>query len=221
MVAIWALTLLIAGSVVFLALQDPTFSKPLVHVNLLTDTNATYSLYVHFVTLALIFITAIMDYILLVKNRNNRCRTDSLCYSLSRKYQIKENIVVMSLIWPLDMWYAAVFSVYYIGSCYIRLVRANLSVAQFVANYDVLYMLLPMHSIVTLLLYLRFVKKCKSKRANDAIAESENPAKLYFEQLRSQWGRYLLTIIMCDGRKANYGQSSEFCYNNLDGAAYG
>ncbi|KAI1710021.1 hypothetical protein DdX_11034 [Ditylenchus destructor] len=33
--------------------------------------------------------------------------------------------------------------------------------------------------------------------------------------------RYLLTIIMCDGRKANYGQSSEFCYNNLDGAAYG
>ncbi|KAI1715004.1 putative CREB-binding protein [Ditylenchus destructor] len=34
-------------------------------------------------------------------------------------------------------------------------------------------------------------------------------------------GRYLLTIIMCDGRKANYGQSSEFCYSNLVGAAYG
>ncbi|KAI1709731.1 hypothetical protein DdX_11123 [Ditylenchus destructor] len=36
-----------------------------------------------------------------------------------------------------------------------------------------------------------------------------------------QGGRYLLTIIMCDGRKANYGQSSVFCYSNLDGAAYG
>ncbi|KAI1692661.1 zinc finger, c4 type (two domains) domain-containing protein [Ditylenchus destructor] len=37
----------------------------------------------------------------------------------------------------------------------------------------------------------------------------------------SHSGRYLLTIIMCDGRKANYEQSSEFCYSNLVGAAYG
>ncbi|KAI1701285.1 serpentine type 7TM GPCR receptor class ab chemoreceptor domain-containing protein [Ditylenchus destructor] len=138
LVLIWALTFLINASIIVLALQDPTFSRPLVHITLTTETNSTMQIYLNLVGFALVIVTAIMDYLLLVVNHKNRSMNDS--YSLSRIYQVKENIIVMNLIWPLDVWYAIALSIYYAGSSYIRLIRDKLTSAHFVAYYDILYM---------------------------------------------------------------------------------
>ncbi|KAI1694477.1 serpentine type 7TM GPCR receptor class ab chemoreceptor domain-containing protein [Ditylenchus destructor] len=170
--------------VVVQALRDPTFSQPLVQVSLTAETNATFQIYMNFLGLALVIVTAIMDYLLLVENRKKRVMNTD--YSLSRTFQINENINIMNFIWPLDVSYAVVFSLYLAGSTFIRLISNKIAYAQYVACNNILYTVLSMHSIVTLLLYLRFVKKSKSK-VTAVVSEPNDPTRHYFEQLSAQW----------------------------------
>uniref|UniRef100_A0A915EJD1 ATP synthase F0 subunit 8 n=1 Tax=Ditylenchus dipsaci TaxID=166011 RepID=A0A915EJD1_9BILA len=53
------------------------------------------------------------------------------------------------------------------------------------ALFKIIYSLLPLHSIVSILLYLRFVKINKAKSVFKV--EMDKQAKLYFEQLDNQW----------------------------------
>ncbi|KAI1703373.1 serpentine type 7TM GPCR receptor class ab chemoreceptor domain-containing protein [Ditylenchus destructor] len=184
MVIVWILTAVINGFMLILAWNDPKFHKPTLHIVLTTDSNSTYLIFTHFFFVTVIIITAILDYFLLYTNRKNKSKTED--YSLSRSYQINENIIVMKLIWPLDVCFAIVFAVYLIGTGYLRFIRERITVAHFVANYEVIYMILPMHSIVVLLFYLHFVKRNKS-RASSVAVEPGDPTQLHFEQLESQW----------------------------------
>ncbi|KAI1701278.1 serpentine type 7TM GPCR receptor class ab chemoreceptor domain-containing protein [Ditylenchus destructor] len=183
-VIIWILTTLETSYVVVQALRDPTFWQPLVQVSLTAETNATFQIYMNFFGLALLIITAIMDYLLLVENRKKRLTNTD--YSLSRTFQINENINVMNFIWPVDVSYAVVFSIYLAGSTFIRLISNTIAYAQYVAISNILYTVLSMHSIVTLLLYLRFVRKSRAK-VTAVIVEPNDPTRTYFEQLTSQW----------------------------------
>ncbi|KAI1702191.1 serpentine type 7TM GPCR receptor class ab chemoreceptor domain-containing protein [Ditylenchus destructor] len=200
-IIVWVLTAVINGFMLVLAWNDPKFHQPTLHIVLTTDSNSTYLIFTHFFFVAVIVVTAILDYFLLYTNRKNKSKTED--YSLSRSYQINENIIVMKLIWPLDVCFAIVFAVYLIGTGYLsqsvcqffahvkifahfRLIRERLTVAHFVANYEVIYMILPMHSIVVLLFYLHFVKSNKS-RASSVVIEPGDSTQLHFEQLESQW----------------------------------
>ncbi|KAI1701287.1 serpentine type 7TM GPCR receptor class ab chemoreceptor domain-containing protein [Ditylenchus destructor] len=183
-VCVYILTILINGYMIFLATKDPTFlEKPVMHISITTSTNSDYLLYTYFFYLAIVIITAITDYILLYKNRKNRSQVED--YSLTRTYQINENIIVMKLLWPLDVCFAIVFAVYLSGTIYLRLIRIKLIFAHFMAHNAVITMILPMHAILTLLLYLHFVKHNKSRAAS--VVESGDHTQRHFEQLASQW----------------------------------
>ncbi|KAI1704818.1 serpentine type 7TM GPCR receptor class ab chemoreceptor domain-containing protein [Ditylenchus destructor] len=181
---IWTLTISETVYVVVQALRDPKLSQPLIQVSITTETNATFQVYMNLLGLALVIVTAIVDYALLVANRKNRSRHND--YSLSRVYQIKENIDIINFIWPLDVWFAVVYLIHLAGATYTTIIKDRISYAQYVANYDILYMVLSIHSIVTLLVYLRFVTKCRSRVAG-IISEPNDPTRTHFEQLNEQW----------------------------------
>ncbi|KAI1695398.1 serpentine type 7TM GPCR receptor class ab chemoreceptor domain-containing protein [Ditylenchus destructor] len=183
-IIIWTLTAVINGYMVVLALNDPSFrDKPALYITITAETNASYLICMNFFYLIMVIITATIDYFLLHTNRRNRSKVKD--YSLSRSYQINENILIMKLLWPLDICFAVVFAIYLIGTIWIRLIRDKLTIAHFMADYGAITMILPMHSIVTLLLYLNFVKNQKLRVA--AVIVPGDPTEKHFEQLESQW----------------------------------
>ncbi|KAI1703372.1 serpentine type 7TM GPCR receptor class ab chemoreceptor domain-containing protein [Ditylenchus destructor] len=184
-VIVWSLAVAINCFMAILALKDPAFQNPLAHMSLTTNSNSVFLISNHLFLMALVIITAIIDYYLLYTNRKNKSNVED--YSLSRSYQIHENIIVMKLIWPLDVCFAVVFVVYLSVASYLRFIRDRLTEAQFVADYEVIYMLLPMHSIVTLLLYLHFVKNNKTRVTS--VIEPGDHAQIHFDQLASIWAQ--------------------------------
>ncbi|KAI1702192.1 serpentine type 7TM GPCR receptor class ab chemoreceptor domain-containing protein [Ditylenchus destructor] len=184
-IIVWSLAVAINSFMAILAFKDPAFQIPSAHISLTTNSNSVFLISNHFFLMAIVIITAAIDYFLLYTNRKNKSNVED--YSLSRSYQIHENIIVMKLIWPLDICFAVVFVIYLSGASYLRFIRDRLTEAQFVADYEVIYMILPMHSIVTLLLYLHFVKNNKNRVTS--VIESADHTQIHFDQLASIWAQ--------------------------------
>ncbi|KAI1701225.1 serpentine type 7TM GPCR receptor class ab chemoreceptor domain-containing protein [Ditylenchus destructor] len=180
----WLLTAIINGYMIILAMQDKAFmEKPVFYIGITTGTNSDYLVYANYFYLAMIVITATIDYFLLRTNRKNKSK--DVDYSLSRSYQINENIIVMKLLWPLDVCFAVMFLLYLSGVTYLRLIPDNRTQVQYIANGSIVQLIIPIHSILTLLLYLNFVKKNKTRIA--AVVESGDHTNTHFQQLDAQW----------------------------------
>ncbi|KAI1701286.1 serpentine type 7TM GPCR receptor class ab chemoreceptor domain-containing protein [Ditylenchus destructor] len=183
-VIVWTLTAIINGYMVVLAMQDKAFmEKPVLYIGITTETNSSYLVYMNYFYLAMIVITATVDYFLLRTNRKNKSK--DVDYSLSRSYQINENIIVMKLLWPLDVCFAVLFLLNLSGATYLRLAQTNRTLVQYVADFTIIQLIMPIHSIITLLLYLNFVRKNNTRIA--AIVESGDHTDIHFQQLKSQW----------------------------------
>ncbi|KAI1701276.1 serpentine type 7TM GPCR receptor class ab chemoreceptor domain-containing protein [Ditylenchus destructor] len=74
LVVLWIIAIFVSSTIVALASLDQEFWQPSIHVNLTTNSNAYFLIYLHLVWLAVVIFIAIVDYILLVTNRKNRRR---------------------------------------------------------------------------------------------------------------------------------------------------
>ncbi|KAI1701283.1 serpentine type 7TM GPCR receptor class ab chemoreceptor domain-containing protein [Ditylenchus destructor] len=165
-VIVWILTAIINGYIVILAVQDKEFmEKPSLTITITTTTTSNYLVLTSFCFLAIIVITAAIDYFLLCTNRQNKSK--DVDYSLSRIYQINENIVVMKLLWPLDVCFAVLFAIFLSGSICLRLFRGKLTLVQYVADFTVVQL--------------------SNKARMAVVVESGDHTDIHFQQLKSQW----------------------------------
>uniref|UniRef100_A0A915CXS5 G-protein coupled receptors family 1 profile domain-containing protein n=1 Tax=Ditylenchus dipsaci TaxID=166011 RepID=A0A915CXS5_9BILA len=179
---VWTLTLLTTAAIIITACFDPAFSKPLIHTTFTTSSNSSYLIALNFILLFIVICTAILDYIIIVKNRNNKKRGSA--YDLNKRYQINENVVTMRLILPLDIAFALFFSIYMASTLVLRSARSSLTPGQFYSIFNIASSLLHLHSLVSLLIYLYYTKIIKSRVL---MVNPEKQAAIYFVHLRSQW----------------------------------
>ena len=60
-------------------------------------------------------------------------------YNLSRNYQIKENLVIMKLVLPVDIAFSIFFTLYLAGSTFVRLDKAQMTQVQYTTYYESIY----------------------------------------------------------------------------------
>uniref|UniRef100_A0A915EJJ6 Uncharacterized protein n=1 Tax=Ditylenchus dipsaci TaxID=166011 RepID=A0A915EJJ6_9BILA len=157
----WSVSILTDVVIVVTALQDPVFSKPLIHTTLISSTNSNYLIAQHYILLFIVICTTILDYMVFVKNKRYKNRQDD--YNLSKSYQISENIVTLKFILPLDIAFALFLSTHLTGAVILRAMKSSVSPANFHACYDILYNIIHLHSLVTLLIFLRCAKYFKAR----------------------------------------------------------
>ncbi|KAL3080442.1 hypothetical protein niasHT_038879 [Heterodera trifolii] len=119
-------------------------------------------------------------------------RVDQNLYSLSRAYQLNENIVALQLFLPLDLAFALAFSLYLFFSAFLRSLYSEqlISGVVFIRLYELNTCFLPLHILVTVLVYLRFIWwQSSARRAFRAISplSVEEQQRIYMQQLRKQW----------------------------------
>jgi hypothetical protein len=76
-----------------------------------------------------------------VSANNNRSNSNAgLGYSLSEHFQIRENIVAMRLILPIDALYGLMYSVYMVGAVFVRSLyaQAKITAIDYSFYYDLL-----------------------------------------------------------------------------------
>ncbi|KAL3093259.1 hypothetical protein niasHS_005154 [Heterodera schachtii] len=117
---------------------------------------------------------------------------DQNSYSLSRAYQLNENIVTLQLFLPLDLAFAFAFSIYLFFSALLRslFVQQHIQSDVFIPLYELNTCFLPLHILVTVLVYLRFIcRQSNARRACRAICtlSVEEQQRIYMQHLRKQW----------------------------------
>ncbi|KAL3122138.1 hypothetical protein niasHT_005594 [Heterodera trifolii] len=117
---------------------------------------------------------------------------DQNSYSLSRAYQLNENIVTLQLFLPLDLAFAFAFSIYLFFSALLRsmFVQHQIQSDVFIPLYELNTCFLPLHILVTVLVYLRFIcRQSSARRACRAICtlSVEEQQRIYMQHLRKQW----------------------------------
>uniref|UniRef100_A0A914HYC6 Uncharacterized protein n=1 Tax=Globodera rostochiensis TaxID=31243 RepID=A0A914HYC6_GLORO len=94
----------------------------------------------------------------------------------------------MLLIFPLDLLFALVYPVYNIAVLILRAYKPLLSPADFVSYYHMANTLLVLHSLITVAVYIRFIKFVSKLRRQNIVKNSPNDeAKMHFKQLQAQW----------------------------------
>ncbi|KAL3074466.1 hypothetical protein niasHS_015296 [Heterodera schachtii] len=189
--AIWLASLLYLACIVGLALADPQISgHPQGVVYLTSDYNANLIFWAMLFTMLLVVATALCDWrIYLLNKRLNRVGNGpSTEYNLSLKYQINENILSMMLIIPLDLLYALIYPIYNVIVLVLRAYRQMLSTANYVSYYHMANTLLFLHSLVTLVVYIRFIKYVsRIRKASIVKSQPNEEANIHFKQLQAQW----------------------------------
>ncbi|KAL3101577.1 hypothetical protein niasHT_023097 [Heterodera trifolii] len=117
---------------------------------------------------------------------------DQNSYSLSRAYQLNENIVTLQLFLPLDLAFAFAFSIYLFFSALLRslFVQQHIQSVVFIPLYELNTCFLPLHILVTVLVYLRFIcRQSIARRACRAICtlSVDEQQRIYMQHLRKQW----------------------------------
>ncbi|KAL3116567.1 hypothetical protein niasHT_001051 [Heterodera trifolii] len=134
----WLVALLTVFGIVLSDLSDPIFSQPLAIVSLTSQNNAMAIIFLHCAVLFLLIVTSIGDYWVQKKNRKliSRYTLNSAefgNYSISRNYQIHENLLTMRLIFPLDISYAILFGIFLLFGLVFRFYRSQM---KFDDNHD-------------------------------------------------------------------------------------
>uniref|UniRef100_A0A915D9K7 Vomeronasal type-1 receptor n=1 Tax=Ditylenchus dipsaci TaxID=166011 RepID=A0A915D9K7_9BILA len=89
--------------------------------------------------------------------------TKGITYGVVCLVFVRKNLITMRLVFPLDLAFAFFFSTYLAGATVLRSFKSSITSAQFIGNYDFIYSLLSLHSVVSILIYLRFTKLSKVK----------------------------------------------------------
>jgi hypothetical protein len=88
-------------------------------------------------TLCLLLVTAAVDWRVSKMNKQIRhISTKSSEYSLSRNYQVNENALAMRMILPLDLSYAALYTVYIAIVILIRAKKPFLTIPQYCIYFN-------------------------------------------------------------------------------------
>ncbi|KAL3074286.1 hypothetical protein niasHS_015116 [Heterodera schachtii] len=135
----WLVALLTVFGIVLSDLSDPIFSQPLAIVSLTSQNNAMAIIFLHCAVLFLLIVTSIGDYWVQKKNRKLSTRYNLNSaefgnYSISRNYQIRENLLTIRLILPLDISYAILFGIFLLFGLIFRFYRDLLNGDDF-ANF--------------------------------------------------------------------------------------
>ncbi|KAI1721064.1 serpentine type 7TM GPCR receptor class ab chemoreceptor domain-containing protein [Ditylenchus destructor] len=183
---VWTLTFVVSFLIVYTALLDKEkFAKPMVYLSLTTTINMHYLIYLHYFLMFLVIMTSILDYVLIVQNRRYRQKNQAT-YSLSMNYQLRENVVTMKLILPLDISFTIFFSIYLTAGTYLRSTMSSMTINDYMCLYEIVNTLFPFHTVVTLFLYMRYVKAQELTREVD-IQPFNCHKELYFKHLQTQW----------------------------------
>ncbi|KAL3075957.1 hypothetical protein niasHT_006358 [Heterodera trifolii] len=186
-------------------LADENFDQPQVIYSMISRYNNDIVITMNYVLLALVVLTAMADIAIIMQNRKmhlrsrkrftnasvspssshgakmafgvNRgstaIRVDKNLYTLSRAYKLNENIVALQLA--------------FLRSLYSQQLISGVVFAQL---YELNTCFLPLHILVTVLVYLRFIRRQSSaRRAFRAISplSVEEQQRIYMQQLRMQW----------------------------------
>ncbi|KAL3098322.1 hypothetical protein niasHT_021594 [Heterodera trifolii] len=159
----WLVALLTVFGIVLSDLSDPIFSQPLAIISLTSQNNAMAIIFLHCAVLFLLIITSIGDYWVQKKNRKliSRYTLNSAefgNYSIIRNYQIRENLLTMRLILPLDISYAILFGIFLLFGLVFRFYRSQMTKEIYVSVYNSATTLLLLHSAFTLVIYIKFIK---------------------------------------------------------------
>nr|CAD2167782.1 unnamed protein product [Meloidogyne enterolobii] len=92
----------------------------------------------------------------------------------------------MRLILPLDAAYTIFNGIYMTGAAILRIHRNEMYVEQYTSIYYVFMTFPLLHSAITLLIYICFVRRIKEKRILK-IQPLDRSGQLYFNELRKQW----------------------------------
>ncbi|KAH7701726.1 hypothetical protein AAVH_31132, partial [Aphelenchoides avenae] len=108
----------------------------------------------------------------------------SPAYSLSRNYQIKENVTAtLRLILPLDACNAILFLAFTALATVIRYLRWSVTALQFHQMYEGIYPIILLQGPITLLVFMRFSKQA---RQTTVIIEQTAATDVYFQQFQQQ-----------------------------------
>uniref|UniRef100_A0A914I4R4 Gustatory receptor n=1 Tax=Globodera rostochiensis TaxID=31243 RepID=A0A914I4R4_GLORO len=204
---IWALYAMFSVWMVLSTLADDAFDQPQLNYTMISRYNTGTVIILNYVLLGVVILTAFADMAIMWQNakmykkrkkfvipsNNNSLADDSdhSQYSLSRAYQLNENMVSLQLFLPLDLAFAVAFSLYLFFSAFLR-TQYNQIGMLFLPLYELNTCLLPLHTLLTLLVYLRFVRQQSIDRKAWSTATACNLSvevqrSLYMQHLKAQW----------------------------------
>ncbi|KAI1699554.1 serpentine type 7TM GPCR receptor class ab chemoreceptor domain-containing protein [Ditylenchus destructor] len=189
-ILVWTITFALSFYIVLTALREfGKNGKPLLFLILTTPENSYVVNYMHCVLLFLVFMTTIVDYLVISQNRKYRHRLKHSGYSLSMNFQLRENIITMKLILPLDIFFTIIFTVYLIAATFMRFTYSfsiTITPIDYMFGYELINALFPLHTMATLLLYMRYIKYHEASRVVK-IVPTDLHKEIYFRQLQSEW----------------------------------
>nr|CAD2139608.1 unnamed protein product [Meloidogyne enterolobii] len=187
-IIVWLLILLFGIYIYFSTQIDVnTFSHTMVYLTLTSSYNSQIYIYLHFFLLFLVICISMTDYFLIYRNKKIKSNFSIINYSLSQSYQSKQNILVMTVIFPLDFSYSFAFALYNILSSFIRYKRDEYGQLIYVRALDGIVLILFIHAILTLLVYDYFLKKQNEIRKNFVKNNMNMNHEIYFKNLNYAW----------------------------------
>ncbi|KAI1699555.1 serpentine type 7TM GPCR receptor class ab chemoreceptor domain-containing protein [Ditylenchus destructor] len=181
---VWLMTFGFGFFIAYTASLD--VEKPLLLLVITTPRNRYPIAYMHWVLMLLIILTSVADYMVIVQNRRYRKKLQDVEYNLSMNFQLRENMVTMQLIWPLDVFFTIIFTVYLIAGSYMRSSLVDLSPVDYMFVYELINTLFPLHTFATLLLYTRYIKAHEVSRSVKIMPINYHK-EMYFKELQKQW----------------------------------
>uniref|UniRef100_A0A183BQA0 G protein-coupled receptor n=1 Tax=Globodera pallida TaxID=36090 RepID=A0A183BQA0_GLOPA len=123
---IWALCATFSVWMVLSTLADDAFSQPQLNYSMISRYNTDFVITLNHVLLGVVVLTAFADMAIMWQNakmytkRKKLEDSDHAQYSLSRAYQLNENMVSLQLFLPLDLAFVVTFSIYLFFSAFLR-----------------------------------------------------------------------------------------------------
>ncbi|KAL3105280.1 hypothetical protein niasHT_029739 [Heterodera trifolii] len=191
---VWFLSFGYMMYVIWMAMADPTISaNPQGIVTITTEANANVMLYGTIVSMVLVILTALCDWFIFIMNKRLHIftRNSRTEYNLSLNYQINENTQAMLVIFPIDISFAIIYPIHNVLVILIRAYRSAFTKADFVSYCYWANTPLFLHSLVTVLLYIRFINRSSNitKRRNFVKRKLKEEGKTHFKFLEEQWNR--------------------------------
>uniref|UniRef100_A0A914I0J7 G-protein coupled receptors family 1 profile domain-containing protein n=1 Tax=Globodera rostochiensis TaxID=31243 RepID=A0A914I0J7_GLORO len=184
----WAFAFSFILYIILTDLSADGFSQPLGVVSLTSRNNAQGIIYLHYALLLLLIVTSIGDFWVKIMNQKQLNRSAKYGnYSVSKNYQMRENLLTIRLILPLDISYAIFFGIFLLIGLAIRFYRLQMSKGDYVAIYNSAITLLLLHSAVTLVIYNKYFKFASPKRKIIRVKPLKELTEDYFKQLQNQW----------------------------------
>ncbi|KAH7725040.1 CBN-SRB-15 protein [Aphelenchoides avenae] len=183
-VLVWTISTGHTSFIVWTAYQDEGFRTGSAYLTLYTRTSSSLITVRTYTIIVLDCGTLVLDGIIAVVNRRILKRT-STEYSLSRSYQIGENVAVtMRLILPWDVCNASLFLVSKVADSLFRQTGLfGMSHVRQQAFLDLCFMVTLLQLPFSLLILLRF---CQKLKRNVVIVDPKSGTEVFFQQFQKQ-----------------------------------